>query len=134
LKIDIFPHILTKKYIELLTRRLKPGLNLEKATSYIQLPALWELDVRFRLMDRHPDVLETVTMSLPPLEYAFTPKDAVYAAKVVNDELADLVTKYPNRFAAAVASLPLNNIDASCKEAERAVKDLGLRGVQIFTI
>jgi predicted TIM-barrel fold metal-dependent hydrolase len=133
LKIDIFPHILTQKYTQLLTSKLKPGIDLDKATNYIALQALSDLDIRFRLMDRHPDVLEVVTMSLPPLEYAFTPKDAVYAAKTGNDELAELVAKYPDRFAAAVASLPLNDINASVKEAERAVKDLGLRGIQIFT-
>jgi len=30
MKIDIFPHILTKKYIELLTKRPKPGLDLDQ--------------------------------------------------------------------------------------------------------
>jgi aminocarboxymuconate-semialdehyde decarboxylase len=33
----------------------------------------------------------------------------------------------------AIANLPLNNIDASIKEAERAIKKLKFKGIQIFT-
>ena len=47
IKIDVFPHILTKKYLEILNKKAKPGIDLAKATNYIQLPALWDLDVRF---------------------------------------------------------------------------------------
>ena len=35
------------------------------------------------------------------------------------------------RFVAAIACLPMNDVDAALKEAERAVKDLGLKGVKI---
>src|SRR5258708_14808630 len=45
--------------------------------------------------------------------------------------MAELVSKYPKHFPAFVASLPLNNPDATLREAERAVKELGARGVQI---
>ncbi len=49
------------------------------------------------------------------------------------DGLAELVNKYPDRFVAGVASLPMNNPDAALVEADRAIKDLKLKGVQVLT-
>jgi predicted TIM-barrel fold metal-dependent hydrolase len=47
--------------------------------------------------------------------------------------MAELVYKYPDRFVAAVACLPMNNMDAALKEADRAIRDLRFRGVLIYT-
>ena len=62
-----------------------------------------------------------------------SPSDAIELAKIANDEMAELVTKYPDKFIAAVACLPLNDIDAAIKEADRAITQLRFRGVQIFS-
>ena len=40
--------------------------------------------------------------------------------------MAELVLKYPDRFAGAVACLPMNNVDASIKEIEREAHTSGL--------
>jgi aminocarboxymuconate-semialdehyde decarboxylase len=45
--------------------------------------------------------------------------------------MAELVYKYPDRFVAAVACLPMNNMDAVLKEVDRAIIELGFRGIQI---
>ena len=85
-------------------------------------------------MDRLPDVLDVLTVALPPLETVLvTPKDAVELAKIANDEMAELVAKYPDKFLTAVACLPMNDIDAAIKEADRAITHLEFRGVQIFS-
>jgi len=47
--------------------------------------------------------------------------------------MAELVAKYPDRFPGFVASLPMNNMDACLKEVDRAIQQLGARGVQIFS-
>jgi uncharacterized protein len=52
-------------------------------------------------------------------------------ARIANDSMAELVTKYPDRFVAGVASLPMNDMDASLEEADRAIQSLNLKGVQI---
>ncbi len=57
------------------------------------------------------------------------PEGAVDLAKEINDEIAELVYKYPDRFAAAVAVLPTVNIDASLMEIDRAINELKLRGI-----
>ena len=40
-------------------------------------------------------------------------------ARAANDGLAELVAKYPDRFAGYVGALPMDNPDAAVKEAER---------------
>ncbi|MCK4862674.1 MAG: amidohydrolase, partial [Dehalococcoidales bacterium] len=57
--------------------------------------------------------------------------DAAELSRIANDEMAELVAKYPDRFVAAVACLPMNDIDAALKEIDRAVVDLRFRGIQI---
>jgi predicted TIM-barrel fold metal-dependent hydrolase len=130
LKIDIFNHILPVKY--------KKALD-EMAPNHIQqagnntIPTLWDLDHRFRLMDKYA-VMQVLTLSRPPIEEVIRdPQKALDLTMFANDEIAELVLKYPDRFPAAVASVALNNIDASLKELERAIVDLKFKGVQIYT-
>jgi predicted TIM-barrel fold metal-dependent hydrolase len=47
------------------------------------------------------------------------------------DEMAELVSKYPDRFVAAIAYLPMNNMDAALKEADGAINDLKVRSVYV---
>lgn len=134
MKIDVFSHFLPKKYFEALRQKSKGRTDLSQLGQRIlKTPALGEIDIRLRLMDRYPDVLQVLTVATPPLETLVTPSDAIELAKMANDELAGLVSKYPDKFIAAVACLPLNDIDAALTEADRAVKQLNFRGVQIFT-
>lgn len=129
-KIDIFSHILPLKYKEVLYRKAKPGwyLEMNDATS-----TLFSLDDRFRIMDKYEGLAQVLTLAIPPLESVANPRDAAELAKIANDEMAELVVKYPDRFVAAVASLPLNSMDLALRETDRAVRELNFKGVQIFT-
>lgn len=135
MKIDFFTHILTKKYVEGLKGKSRYDIDITKSSGggVVRTEPLIQVDLRLRFLDRHPDVLQVLTMAAPPLERLAAPKDAIGLAQIANDEMAELVTKYPDKFVAAVACLPLNDIDASLKEADRAIKELNLRGVQIFS-
>jgi aminocarboxymuconate-semialdehyde decarboxylase len=97
------------------------------------LPTLYDMEQRFRVMDKFEDVVHVLTVSLPPLENVTDKNKAISLAKMANDEMAELLVKYPDRFVAAIASLPMNDIDAALRETDRAIKDLNFRGVQIFT-
>lgn len=127
IKIDIFSHILPEKYLNALMKKIDSNSEFRETHNR----ANCNLDIRLRLMDRYPDVLQVLTVSLPALETIVKPADAVMLAKIANDELAELVAKYPDKFIAGVACLPLNNMDETLKEAERAINELGLKGVQI---
>jgi aminocarboxymuconate-semialdehyde decarboxylase len=129
-KIDIFCHILPQKYKEALFKKAKPSYYLEADSSR---PALFQLDIRFDVMDKFEGLRQVLTVGLPPLEYGISLKDAVDLARMANDEMAGLVSKYPDRFVSAVACLPLNDVDASIRETERAVEELKFKGIQIFS-
>src|SRR5262249_52048943 len=62
--------------------------------------------------------------------YAEKEADAVAAARLINDTYAELAQKYPGRFN-AVVSLPLPHIDASLREMERGLDQLGMLGVSM---
>ena len=132
MKIDVFAHFLPERYFEAL-RKKKPKTDFSRLGGWFQNPFLSKIDIRLRVMDRYPDVLQVLTVAIPPMETLVGPKDAVELASIANDEIAELVGQYPDRFIAGVACLPLNNIDAALKEAERTITQLHFRGVQIFT-
>ncbi len=77
--------------------------------------------------------MQVLTLASPPLEEIGDPQKSLELARIANDEMAELVMKYPDRFAAAVAALPMDNMDNALKEVDRAIKDLHCRGVQIYT-
>ena len=129
-KIDIFCHILPLKYKEALFKRAKPCYYLEADMSR---PALYDLDIRFRVMDTFEGLRQVLTLGAPPAEYAFNPEDSIELSKLANDEMAELLVKYPDRFVAAAACLPMDNIDEALKETDRAVRDLNFKGVQLYT-
>jgi predicted TIM-barrel fold metal-dependent hydrolase len=82
-------------------------------------------------MDRYDGLVQVITLGFPALEDVATGEKVAELAKLANDEMAELVLKYPDRFVAAIAYLPMNNMDAALKEADRAINDLKCRGVYV---
>jgi uncharacterized protein len=129
MKIDVFTHIMPPKY---LAAYRKKAPAIEKQIE-VKTPPVVDLDIRLRLMNRYPDVLQILTVANVPVEKFLKPKDAVALAKIANDEVADLVVKYPDKFFAGVACLPMNDMDAALAEVDRAVTELRLKGIQIYS-
>lgn len=128
LKIDIFPHISPPKYREALIKELPPD-------SYWRTdkPPMYDIEARFKIMDKFDGLVQVLTISAPPLEEVVSPRKAADLAEMANEGMAELVLKYPDRFIAAAACLPMNNIEAALKEIDRAIRDLKLKGIQILT-
>jgi predicted TIM-barrel fold metal-dependent hydrolase len=134
MKIDCFVHVLPPRYVEEREKRGGRRLGSSQYAKYVKAnPGLTDLDVRFRVMDRFEGVVQLLTIAGPNVESVAGPADAAELARIANDEMAALVAKYPERFVGAVACLPMNDIDAALREAERALDQLGFRGVEIFT-
>src|SRR5260370_19919930 len=131
--IDVFSHVLPPRYLK--ERNARAGNRLaNQYGKYFQAnPGLTDLDVRFRAMDRHPEVVQLITIAGPNVESVLDPKDAVEVARIANDEMAELVAKYPDRFAAAGACLPMSDVEAALREADRALDELRFRCVEVFT-
>ncbi len=90
------------------------------------MPALFDLDARFRAMDTAGDgYVQILTTANPPVESIARPADALELSRIANDEMAELVSRYPDRFIGAAACLPMNDVDAAIGELDRAVEQLG---------
>ncbi|HSF20222.1 MAG TPA: amidohydrolase family protein [Vicinamibacteria bacterium] len=133
MKIDVFAHVLPARYLEERNRRAGAAFSSQYRKYSSAVPALHDLGVRFRVMDQFDDVVQLLTIAGPNVESITKPADTVELARIANDEMADLVAKYPDRFVGAVACLPMNDIEAALREAERTIEKLGFHGVEIFT-
>src|SRR5215211_6518879 len=119
-----------KAYFERL-RRLVP--EHAAATAFPRLRTLWDLDARLRLLDQFGDYAQVLSLANPPIELLGPPDATPDVARLANDGLAELTRLHPDRFPAFIASLPMNNIDATLREIDRAVGELCAKGVQVFT-
>src|SRR5438034_4881557 len=130
-KIDVFNHIYPPKYYERLMKIAPDYPDIGKRMRNI--PMLNDLDVRFRVMDLFGEYQQILSLPTPPIDVFARPPEALDLTRAANDGMAELVRKYPDRFAGFVAALPLTDPDASVQELRRAVDDLGARGFQMFT-
>jgi predicted TIM-barrel fold metal-dependent hydrolase len=86
-----------------------------------------------RMMKRFPEYKQILTLSMPAIEFLGGPEQTPELARLANDGMAEIVEKHRELFPAFVASLPMNNVEASLAEMDRAIGSLGAKGVQIFT-
>jgi predicted TIM-barrel fold metal-dependent hydrolase len=131
MKIDIFTHVMPERYKKAVYKyadRFATERNVQDRRH-----VLWDEAARHGILDEFGDVIEVISITMPPLELIVGPKEAAELARMGNDEMAEMVAKNPRRYIAAIANLPLNDMDATLKEAERAIKELGFKGVQIYT-
>jgi predicted TIM-barrel fold metal-dependent hydrolase len=131
MKIDIFAHIFPRRAFERVLERTPDLKDMAKRTQNVAMA--FDLDLRFRVMDRFGDYRQVLSAASPPVE-ALAGRDAApEIARVINDEMAALVSRHPERFAGFAAALPMNNPAEAERELHRAMRDLGARGVQVFT-
>jgi len=133
MKIDVFAHLLTPRYLRERNARAGTRFGSQYAKYWSANPGLTDLDIRFAIMDRYPDVRQILTIAGPNIESITAPADAVECARIANDEMAELVARHPDRFVTACACLPMTDVDATLREIDRAIDQLGFRGVEIFT-
>jgi len=128
--IDVFNHFMPSAYFERL-RRLVP--EHAAATAFPRLRTLWDLDARLKLLDQFGDYAQVLSLANPPIELLGPPDATPELARMANDGLAELTRRHPERFPAFIASLPMNDVDATLREIDRAIGELGARGIQVFT-
>lgn len=95
-------------------------------------PKLSDIAVRLKDMDRMG--VDVQAVSPAPFQYYYfaEPTFGAELAREVNDGITNIVATHPKRFA-GIGTVPLQNADMAVAELNRAVKDLGLRGIEINT-
>ena len=129
-KLDIFNHLYPTAYFDQMLA-VAPGFK-DIGKRMRGIPMLVDLDERFRVMDRFgADYQQVLSIATPPIEVYAPAAAQPDLARRANDGMAALVQKYPDRFPAFIASLPLGDRDATMVELTRAIRDLGARGIQL---
>jgi len=143
-KIDTEAHFYTPEYQQYLLARTEiPREEIYKG--YVRLwyaPRIWEphgmeveekllnlAEGRLRDMDRAGIDMQVLSLSTPGCEQ-FDAENGLHFARQTNDALARVVEKFPERFTGLAALAP-QRPDEAARELERAIKELGLRGIKI---
>lgn len=129
--IDIYTHIFPKRFFDYLLNDSKSLGSLAERLKSVK--SVVDLDARFREMDGYGDYRQVISQPHPALEEIADASEAARLASMVNDGLAELCSKYHDRFPAFVATVSLLDIDSAVAETDRAVTQLGARGIQIYT-
>ena len=131
MKIDIFNHVMPQAYLELVKQHSKEPGMVKRMSS---LRMLWDIEHRVEMLrTKFPDVRQVLTLGLPSPELLGGPDKSPEYARVANDGMAQMCLKWPRQFPAFIASLPMNNIPEALKEMDRAIDELGAKGIQIIT-
>src|SRR5258708_16689274 len=129
MRIDIHAHYFPEKYLDLLQRFGSEATDMARHRG--AGGSSDELEARLELMDSAQVQMQVLSVS-PQLPYFEDEIHAIEAARAINDLYADLVRRYPTRFA-AFAAAPLPHIDAALPEIERALAQLQIVGVKVAT-
>lgn len=130
MRIDLFTHFVPPVFTEFLQRN---ELGRRASSRWQRIPPLVDLDAHFRVMDAFDDYVQLPSIANPAIEAYGPPEATPEIAQRANDTMAELCNAYPDRFPSFVASLPMNNPEASVEEAERAVRELGAAGCLVYT-
>src|ERR1044071_6586101 len=112
------------KFANALTRETNQKQMRDRA------PKLSSIEVRLKDMDRMGIDIQAVSPAPQQTDYWTDPGEGQALALMVNERLAEIVSKWPDRFV-ALGTVPLQDSSLAVSELEHAVKHLGLRGVEI---
>jgi len=112
------------KFANALTRETNVKQHQERA------PKLSDIEVRLKDMDRMGIDIQAVSPAPNQTYYWTEPGLGAELARMVNERIAEIVAKWPQRFV-GLGTVPLQDADLAVNELNYCVKTLGLRGVEI---
>ena len=139
--IDFHNHFYPPQYLEAIQEgpsNIKVTFD-EENNPLLHYPGDYNIIVRgHRDIDFRVEVLEKAGISKQILSFTTpgthveSPARSAELARIVNESFAKIVNERPDRFA-ALATLPLNDPEASVAELKYAFGKLGFRGVMLFS-
>lgn len=137
--LDAQSHLFVPEILERMKRRTtEPFVIAQDGHWVVRMPP-WDrkvlpkhTDVQAKLadMDAHGITMTALSVNDPGPEWFGTDGPAV--ARVMNDFIADIVRRHPTRFI-GLCVLPWQDMKAARAELERCVRDLGMKGLLLYT-
>src|SRR5699024_10654498 len=90
----------------------------------------WDAERRLEDMDKEGIDIQVLSPIPVTFSYWSDPKQGLEMARFQNDFIASVVQEHPKKFM-GLATVPLQDVDLAIKEMDRAVNELGLKGIQI---
>jgi aminocarboxymuconate-semialdehyde decarboxylase len=94
--------------------------------------AITSVAARLKVMDRSGIDVQAISTAPGQYYYWAEPELGRQTSRLINENIARICAEHPDRFV-GLATVPLQAPDFAVAELERAVKELGLRGVEICT-
>jgi aminocarboxymuconate-semialdehyde decarboxylase len=91
----------------------------------------FDIEVRLDKIKQNRIDMQVLTTPHPGID-RFSPDESAEMARIINDGLSQVAKKYPTNFQ-ALAMLPLIDTKLALKELDRAIFDLGLKGLCMLT-
>jgi predicted TIM-barrel fold metal-dependent hydrolase len=130
IRIDAYTHFIPNRFYKDV---LSVGTYKDIGKRMMGVPAIYDVDIRRKVVDKFKDYAQILSYPMPPLELMTKDgKQAEEYAKILNDGFAELCARHPDHFPGWVAQAPLSAPDAGVRECARAMK-MGALGVQIYT-
>ena len=149
-RVDLHTHILPERWPDWTRRSGYPGWialdhcgpgcarmcrsNADGSTTFFREIGAncWDPSVRLGEMDATGVAMQVLSTVPVMFSYWAAAKDALDLARLLNDHIAGIVRAHPSRFA-GLGTVPMQDAGMACRELERCVEELGMRGVQIGT-
>ncbi|HEU4341414.1 MAG TPA: amidohydrolase family protein [Candidatus Binatia bacterium] len=141
--IDIHAHFVPEEFLRLIETEGEPhGVGLRRspdgpmilvgqATIGPITAHYHNLELRLKSMDKQRVAVHALSL-MPPMVYWADGSLGLRLARLVNDAMAEANRAYPDRFV-FLATLPMQDPEAAVNEVNRAVTELGCRGIYLGT-
>ena len=140
--VDIHSHVLPREMVEAIRARPRDyQMRVEHRDGgevFIRddrhstplYPEFYDADAKVEGMDRKGIDISVISVTPVVFFYWLDADAGLAAARLINDGIARMVAKRPDRLR-GMATLPMQNPDAAVAELERVVKEHGFRSVEL---
>tara|TARA_B100001964_G_scaffold202620_1_gene231092 strand:+ start:5060 stop:6013 length:954 start_codon:yes stop_codon:yes gene_type:complete len=131
--IDAFAHLYPRAYVDFLER-----MDLPMPIYFRDHPTFTDPAARVAELDQLGIDMQALAVGTPAFDELFSPEQevqALEAARIGNDGIAASTARYPGKFI-GIATLPLlglQSIESALLELDRAVNQLNMAGIQLYT-
>jgi predicted TIM-barrel fold metal-dependent hydrolase len=137
--IDCQSHMYPEVVLDYMETRTKPPLAYRRGDQRYTMVGQWHrrvrakhTDVAAKLADMDRVGIATTALTINDPGPETFGEDGLKMARMANDFLGETAKAHPGRFI-PLALLPLQDMDASLKELDRCVNELGARGILLYS-